>query len=290
MKGVESKILFSSLFFFFVVFVLLSLIVSSLSATFSQLFLVFSYPHRAYDFTSNLLLVCFVLMCGVFITYSIRHKKHNTTEKVVALIIGVIVLLVLFFRITKGVMQNQPDEIAYAFSDTLGGVVLWKMADISVYVFVYVCFIILPLALPACKIRLNIFNKWGEWLSAYMPSINTTLYVLFAYAIQPYYGKSNPLLYIDLWLFYFGFLCVVVVLYRNQDLFGFYEYANLLWLVVGVLVFSLCSKIIAQADYTNTRTIFLIIGLMAWCGEWMYASAHGNIKPSSLKSLLKKER
>ena len=290
MKGVESKILFSSLFFFFVVFVLLSLIVSSLSATFSQLFLVFSYPHRAYDFTSNLLLVCFVLMCGVFIAYSIRRKRHNTTEKVVALIIGVIVLLVLFFRITKGVMQNQPDEIAYAFSDTLGGVVLWKMADISVYVFVYVCFIILPLALPACKIRLNIFNKWGEWLSAYMPSINTTLYVLFAYAIQPYYGKSNPLLYIDLWLFYFGFLCVVVVLYRNQDLFGFYEYANLLWLVVGVLVFSLCSKIIAQADYTNARTIFLIIGLMAWCGEWMYASAHGNIKPSSLKSLLKKER
>lgn len=290
MKGVESKILFSSLFFFFVVFVLLSLIVSSLSATFSQLFLVFSYPHRAYDFTSNLLLVCFVLMCGVFIAYSIRRKRHNTTEKVVALIIGVIVLLVLFFRITKGVMQNQPDEIAYAFSDTLGGVVLWKMADISVYVFVYVCFIILPLALPACKIRLNIFNKWGEWLSAYMPSINTTLYVLFAYAIQPYHGKSNPLLYIDLWLFYFGFLCVVVVLYRNQDLFGFYEYANLLWLVVGVLVFSLCSKIIAQADYTNTRTIFLIIGLMAWCGEWMYASAHGNIKPSSLKSLLKKER
>lgn len=290
MKGVESKIIFSSVFFFFVVFVLLSLIVSSLSSTFSQLFLVFSYPHRAYDFTSDLLLVCFVAMCVVFIVYSIRRKKHNTTEKVAASIIGLVALLVLVFRIAQSTMQNQPDEIAYAFSDTLGGVVLWKIADISVYVFVYVCFILLPLALPACKIRLNIFNKWGEWLSAYMPSINTTLFVLFAYAIQPYYGKSNPLLYIDLWLFYFGFLCVVVVLYRNKELFGFYEYANLLWLVVGVVVFCLCSKIIAQADYTNTRTMFLLIGLMAWCGEWMYASAHGNIKPSSLKSLLKKGR
>lgn len=290
MKGVESKIIFSSVFFFFVVFVLLSLIVSSLSSTFSQLFLVFSYPHRAYDFTSDLLLVCFVAMCVVFIVYSIRRKKHNTTEKVAASIIGLVALLVLVFRIAQSIMQNQPDEIAYAFSDTLGGVVLWKIADISVYVFVYVCFILLPLALPACKIRLNIFNKWGEWLSAYMPSINTTLFVLFAYAIQPYYGKSNPLLYIDLWLFYFGFLCVVVVLYRNKELFGFYEYANLLWLVVGVVVFCLCSKIIAQADYTNTRTMFLLIGLMAWCGEWMHASLHGNIKPSSLKSLLKKGR
>ena len=84
MKGVESKIIFSSLFFFFVVFVLLSLIVSSLSSTFSQLFLVFSYPHSAYDFTSDLLLVCFVAMCVVFIVYSIRRKKHNTTEKVAA--------------------------------------------------------------------------------------------------------------------------------------------------------------------------------------------------------------
>ena len=185
-------------------------------------------------------------------------------------------------------MQNQLDEITYALSDTLGGVVLWKIADISVYVFVYVFFIILPLALPACKIRLNIFNKWGEWLSAYMPSINTTLFVLFAYAIQPYYGKSNQLLYIDLWLFYFGFLCVIIALYRNKELFGFYEYANLLWLVLGVVVFCLCSKIIAQADYANTRTIFLIIGVMAWCGEWMYASLRGNIKPSSLKSLLKR--
>ena len=84
MKGIESKIIFSSLFFFFVAFVLLSLIVSSLSATFSQLFLVFSYPHRAYDFISNLLLLCFVAMCGGFIIYSIRHKKHNTTEKLTA--------------------------------------------------------------------------------------------------------------------------------------------------------------------------------------------------------------
>lgn len=290
MKPTSSTIVFSSLFFFFVVFVLLSLIVSSFSETFSRLFLVFSYPHRAYDFASNLLLLCFVLMCGAFVVHSVRHKRANTTEKIVAAGIGALMLVILLLRVVVGYMQEQPDDIAYAFSDTLGGVVLWKITDISVYAFVYVCFIVLPLLLPACKIRLNIFNKWGEWLSAYMPSINTTLFLMFAYAIQPYYDKANMLLYADLWLFYVGFLLLMIVLYRNAELFGFYEYANLLWLVLGMLVFSLCSKIITQADYTNTRTIFLIIGLMSWCGEWMLASIQGDIKPSSLKSLVAKPK
>lgn len=288
MKPTSGTIIFSSLFFFFVVFVLLSLIVSSFSETFSRLFLVFSYPHRAYDFASNLLLLCFVLMCWAFVVHSVRHKRTNTTEKVVASTIGTLMLVALLLRVVAEIAQGQPDDIAYAFSDTLGGVVLWKITDISIYTFVYLCFIVLPLLLPACKIRLNIFNKWGEWLSAYMPSINTTLFVLFAYAIQPYYDKANMLLYMDLWLFYIGFLLLLVALYRNAELFGFYEYANLLWLVIGMLVFSLCSKIITQADYTNTRTIFLIIGLMSWCGEWMLASMQGNIKPSSFKALVSK--
>ncbi|OBV29461.1 hypothetical protein BKN38_02280 [Helicobacter sp. CLO-3] len=285
---ISSKIIFSSIFFFFVVFVFLSLIVSSLSDTFSQLFLVFSYPHRAYDFASNLLLGVFALMCVLFIIRSKKLKRGNTTEQVAAILIALCAIVALVLRIIHGQMQDKVDDIVYAFSDSIGGVLLWKIVDICVYLVVYVFFILLPLVLPALKIQLNVFNKWGEWLNAYKPSINTALFLLFAYAIQPYYDKSSPLLYVDLWLFYVGFALVVVTLYRRKEQFGFYEYANLLWLVIGILIFSFCSKIISQADYVNTRTIFIIIGIMAWCGEWMVASLEGDIKPSGIKELFAK--
>lgn len=281
--NMPSKILFSSIFFFFAVFVFLSLIVSALSPTFSQLFLVFSYPHRAYDFASNLLLGCFVLMCLVFIIRSIRKKRGNTTEKMAAALIGSIMLSVLVVRLVYREIQLRDDDIIYALSDA--NVLLKKIVEIGTYSIIYTFFIFLPLLLPALKIRLNVFTKLGEWLSAYMPSVNTTLFLLFAYAIQPYYGKSNILLYIDLWLFYVGFGLMIIVIWRNRELFGLYEYANLLWLVLGVLIFSLCSKMISQADYNNTRTIFIIIGLMSWCGEWMSASLNGAIKPSGIREL-----
>ena len=284
----SSSRIFSSLFFFFAVFVFLSLLVSQISQNFNQLFLIFSYPHRAFDFISNVLLFLWVLMCVGFCIYMRKKRHHKSLESIFSIFIAFFVSVVLILRIIKSQLEYQADSINYAVNDTISGFILWKFFDIFVYCVSYGLLVFLPLLLLAFKLRLNPFSKWGNLLEKYKPSICVSLFVLFALALQPYYAKKNLLFYFDVALFYVALALLIISLWRNKELFSFYEYANILWLVVGVLTFSASSKIIAQADYSSARILFLIIALMAWCGDFMSAIINGKFPPSSLREFLPK--
>ena len=278
--------IFSSLFFFFAVFVFLSLLVSQISQNFNQLFLIFSSPHRAFDFISNILLFLWVAMCIGFCFYMRKKKQHKSIESLLSIVVAIFVSIVLVLRILKGQLEHQAYGINYAVNDTISGLILWQIFDIGLYCVSYGFLIFLPLLLLAFKLRLNPFSKWGKLLEKYKPSICATLFVLFALALQPYYAKKNIFFYFDIALFYMALLLLIISLWRNKELFSFYEYANILWLVVGVIFFSASSKIIAQADYSSARILFLIIALMAWCGDFMSGIINGKFAPSTLKELL----
>ena len=282
----SSNRIFSSIFFFFAVFVFLSLIVSQISQNFNQLFLIFSYPHRAFDFISNILLFLWVLMCIAFCIYLYKKHQHKSLESLLSVVIAVFVSIVLVLRLIKSQLESQTDSINYAVNDTISGFILWKFFDICVYCISYGFFVLLPLALLASKLRLNPFSKWGKLLEKYKPSICVVLFALFALALQPYYAKKNIFLYIDVGLFYIGILLLIISLWRNRELFSFYEYANILWLIVGIFFFSASSKIIAQADYHTVRILFLIIAFMGWCGDFMGGIVNGKYSTSSVREIL----
>ena len=277
-SNISSRVVFSSIFFFMAIFVFLSLIVSSLSDTFAQLFLVFSAPYRAYDFVNNILLLGWVIMCVVFVLKSLQDNINNLFDRYLAGGIGLIVFIVFITRIL-GNHATETINITYGLSNKLSGIFLDNLLLICVFILLYIFFILCPLLLGALKWRLNIFNKWGERLEFYKPSLNVSLFMLFACGIQPFYDKNNLWLYLDLWTFYVGLLLLVIMLYRDNKAFGFYEYANVLWLIIGVLIFIFSSKVISQTNYNTTRMIFIIIALMGWCGDWMSASMQRESKP-----------
>lgn len=270
MYRLSSKVISSSLFFFMAIFVFLSLIVSNISETFSQLFLVFSLPFRAHDFISSLLLLFWMCMCIGFVIISIKKRLNNKIECMVAGGIGFVVGCILSIRFIIQTL-NDFNVIVYSAYD-LSEMIIDNIILIALFSSIYIFFIFIPLLLGALKIHLNIFDKLGKRLESFKPSLNISLFMLFAYAIQPYYDKHNALLYLDLWMFYVGLGLVIVVLYRNKSKFGFYEYANLLWLFVGIIIFIFSSHTISQTNYNLVRLLFVVIGLIGWCGDWMLLS------------------
>ncbi len=269
MHNLSSRVIFSSLFFFMAIFLFLSLIVSNVSETFAQLFLIFSAPFRAYYFVNNILLLAWAFMCFLFVKISRDKFLNNIIEQVIAGAIGVVVISVFIIRLILQILDN---EIISYSSQGLLGIIADNIFLILFFLIIYVFFIFIPLLLGALKIHINIFDKLGKKLESFKPSLNVSIFMLFACAIQPYYDKNNVLLYVDLFLFYVCFVTFIVNLYRNKNNFGFYEYANLLWLFAGILIFIFSSHIISQTNYNIVRFIFIIIGLMGWCGDWMLVS------------------
>jgi len=277
-----NRVICASVFFFFVVFVSLSLLVSTFFSTFSQLFLVFSYPNRAFGFINTLLLVTWFGLCVWFL---IKTKYMNLRfEKRLTWLIGSGVLIGLIYRIYQVVDSSNIKIIDYSLSDKLSGVFLAHAGQILVFSGLYVGFILLPLLFGLLKLRFNVSPKWQDKLEFYKPKLHIILIMLFACSIQPYHQQNNPLLYVDLWIFYVAFALLIMMLYRNPKLFGFYEYANLLWVVIGISVFIVTSKTLAQADYNNVRSIFIIIGVMGWCGDWMLKTLKYTKEPNYASS------
>lgn len=270
----SSKVVSSSLFFFMAVFLFLSLLTSSVSETFEQLFALFSYPHRAYDITSTFMLFVLAGLCVWFVAFSTKHALDNKFEQVLALGIGIISVSVVLIRILRtqqgiNVLQQTP-----SFATTI----LTSGSLVVLFVIIYLFFIFIPLILDMLKLKIIFLNKFEKELVILKPSVNTALLMTFACCIQPFYDKSNLWLYLDLLASIGAIFVVSLAVYKSKEKFGFYENANIIWLIIGILIFMLTSKIIAQADYNIVRVLFIIIGLITWCSDWMALSIERSLE------------
>ncbi|MFC3847356.1 hypothetical protein ACFOPX_02235 [Helicobacter baculiformis] len=105
-------------------------------------------------------------------------------------------------------------------------------------------------------------------LISFAPSLNTCIIWVFACGFQTYlYPQCVGL---DFALFVGVLLGLVGVVARRKEYLGFYEYANLLVLCAGLVVFMLCAPVIVAQE--SARQAFFWLGILAWIGEWMHTS------------------
>ncbi|WP_104696195.1 hypothetical protein [Helicobacter salomonis] len=102
----------------------------------------------------------------------------------------------------------------------------------------------------------------------FAPSLNTCIIWVFACGFQTYlYPQCNTL---DFVFFVAMLVGLVGLIARHKEYLGVYEYANLLVLSAGLVVFMLCAPVIV--DQENARQAFFWLGILAWMGEWMHES------------------
>ncbi|MDO7253110.1 hypothetical protein [Helicobacter cappadocius] len=271
------KVVFSSIFFLLFVFSILSLLVSQFSSIFSQLFLILTRDERAYDSIINFFYFCGILMSIFYLVVSTLWDKDVLLQRLVSVIfcIGFVFLLVFRLSSEKTLDSTILGFVADSSFERLGfgQLVAENFGSIILSGFIYVFFVILPLVFFGFGYGLNTKNIFGKYLDFFCPSMNVCVIALFASGFQAYYDKSSAFLYIDFMVFCLCLVLFLRVFLTHKELFGHYEYANILLMILGILICLLCSNTISQAqDYYNARKSFYLLVFLGWYGEWMYKS------------------
>ncbi|PAF50542.1 hypothetical protein [Helicobacter sp. 13S00477-4] len=271
------KVIFSSVFFLFFIFSIFALLVSQFSDIFSQLFLILTGDDRVYTTLIRFFYFFGILMSLGYVVFSAWVQKDIFIQRLFSACICIIFIFIFILNMS----------ISKTFDSIIVGLVsIQEISHLSlteligknfIYIFIsgffYLFFLILPLVVFGFNYQFNQNNKIGKCLAFFCPSLNICIVVLFASAFQAYYDKSNLFLYIDFLTFCVCFILFFQVFLSRKDFLGFYEYANILLLVIGILVFLFCSNTLSQAEnYYNARMSFYLLGFLGWCGEWMYHS------------------
>lgn len=274
-KANPHKVIFSSIFFLFFLFSILALLSSQFSEIFSQLFLILTRNKRGYDNIVNLIILVSIAMLCLYFVFCIWKRQGNTPRKILAIGICIVLISIFIFKIKdeKTIDLTLELTLVNITEDYLSFFELLEKNIISILIsgFFYIFFLILPLGVLALNYYPDPNHKLGRYLQSFRPEINTSIIALFASSFQPYYDKSNVFLYFDFALFCLCLGLFIYVFLTHKELFGFYEYANIIFLIIGIWVCLLCSNILAQAiGYYNARTAFYALVFLGWCGEWIY--------------------
>ncbi len=236
------KVVFSSIFFILFVITSLSLLLSTFAHDFTQLFSIFNkHFYRPLIF---FLYVCGVFMSLIYLVLCAWHKNHALIPQIVAFIGGVLFIYLCF------IPPIPTPTFLFAF-------------------FFYLAFFLLGMIW--FHFRSKKFKN--KYLILFAPSLNTCLVTLFASGLQTYFLTHSLQVWFDWILFCLGLVLLLVLLARHKEYFGLYEYANLLVLIAGILVFLLSAPILFQIErYNEARWSFYLLGFLGWYGEWMYTS------------------
>ncbi|PAF48554.1 hypothetical protein BKH46_01220 [Helicobacter sp. 12S02634-8] len=271
------KVIFSSVFFLLFVFSVLTLLVSQFSNTFSQLFLILTDEGRVYDGLISFFCFCGVLLALGYVVGASYARQDVLVHRLIAMGVCIVLIFVLILRLTMLETLDSP-LLGLGHQENLMDLSFWDLvrvnfSSIVISGFFYIFFLFVPLGLWGFGYQLDTKHKLGKYLDMFCPSINVCIIALFASGLQAYYDKGNAWLYLDFFLFCLAFVLLIRVFLLHKEFFGFYEYANMLFLILGVLVCLFCSNILAQAqDYYHMRLAFYVLAFLGWCGEWMYAS------------------
>ncbi|NHA95826.1 hypothetical protein [Helicobacter pylori] len=105
---------------------------------------------------------------------------------------------------------------------------------------------------------------------SFLPSMNICVVWVFASSLQSFRFLSVSDC-VDFSLFTLALFLLILVLIYHKRLFGLYEYANTLILIVGLCVVVLCSSMFIQTkEYYGMRLGFYFLGLLGWLLEYIH--------------------
>ncbi|WP_104687465.1 hypothetical protein [Helicobacter acinonychis] len=225
------KVVFSSLFFLLFLFNVETLLFSHFSNDFSQLF--FLFENHVYDFIIKLDYLGLIGVSLIYLLVLILKPFTLTRQKCAC--IGI---LCLSFYAWNFPIKNSLIML-YLFYFALLGTLLWRFLGASMK-------------------------------QSFLPSVNICIVWIFASSLQSFRFLS---VYdcVDFSLFMLALILFILVLIYHKHLFGLYEYANTLILIVGLSVIVLCSGMFIQTkEYYGMRLGFYLLGLLGWLLEYVH--------------------
>ncbi|EMG94403.1 hypothetical protein HMPREF1400_00718 [Helicobacter pylori GAM119Bi] len=225
------KVVFSSLFFLLFLFNVETLLFSHFSDDFSQLF--FLFENHVYDFIIKLDYLGLIGVSSIYLLALILKPFTLTRQKCAC--IGI---LCLSFYACNFPIKNSSIAL-YVFYFALLGTLLWRFLGASMK-------------------------------QSFLPSMNICVVWVFASSLQSFRFLSVSDC-VDFSLFILALFLLVLVLIYHKRLFGLYEYANTLILIVGLCVVVLCSSMFIQTkEYYGMRLGFYFLGLLGWLLEYIH--------------------
>ncbi len=225
------KVVFSSLFFLLFLFNVETLLFSHFSDDFSQLF--FLFENHVYDFIIKLDYLGLIGVSSIYLLALILKPFTLTRQK--GACIGI---LCLSFYAWNFPIKNSSIAL-YVFYFALLGTLLWRFLGASMK-------------------------------QSFLPSMNICVVWVFASSLQSFRFLSVSDC-VDFSLFTLALFLLILVLIYHKRLFGLYEYANTLILIVGLCVVVLCSSMFIQTkEYYGMRLGFYFLGLLGWLLEYIH--------------------
>ncbi|WP_121601461.1 hypothetical protein [Helicobacter pylori] len=225
------KVVFSLLFFLLFLFNVETLLFSHFSDDFSQLF--FLFENHVHDFIIKLDYLGLIGVSSIYLLALILKPFTLTRQKCAC--IGI---LCLSFYAWNFPIKNSSIAL-YVFYFALLGTLLWRFLGASMK-------------------------------QSFLPSMNICVVWVFASSLQSFRFLSVSDC-VDFWLFTLALFLLILVLIYHKRLFGLYEYANTLILIVGLCVVVLCSSMFIQTkEYYGMRLGFYFLGLLGWLLEYIH--------------------
>ena len=265
----------SCLFFALFSWIVILLLSSKFSDTFSYIFFVFIRDYGLFAFLTNAILLC---GSGVALGFLIIASWYNKLDVwLYAFALGVcigLVYIVVFSASENPTSQEITDVLLIESSIDHRSVMesIWDYRwRILLSIVVYACFIFMPLVFAITHLVPNTKTYAGWLLEITKPSLNVVVIALFACAFQPFYLKTNAYDYIDLALLIAGIILLCIVLVRQKYELNFYGYSNLVMLGIEIVLIAICSNILASSDqYFSVRYMLYAFVFVVWCMECMY--------------------
>ncbi|GAA8194908.1 hypothetical protein HpKG129_10820 [Helicobacter pylori] len=225
------KVVFSSLFFLLFLFNVETLLLSHFSNDFSQLF--FLFENHVYDFIVKLNYLGLIGVSLVYLLVLIVKPFTLTRQKCAC--VGILCLS--FYAWNFPVKHSL--VALYLFYFALLATLLWRFLGASMK-------------------------------QSFLPSMNICIVWVFASSLQDFRFLSVSDC-VDFSLFTLALILLILVLIYCKRLFGLYEYANTLILIVGLSVVVLCSSMFIQTkEYYGMRLGFYLLGLLGWLLEYIH--------------------
>ncbi|WP_033759619.1 hypothetical protein [Helicobacter pylori] len=223
------KVVFSSLFFLLFLFNVETLLFSHFSNDFSQLF--FLFENHVYDFIIKLDYLGLIGVSLIYLLVLILKPFTLTRQKSACIGILCLSFYAWNFPIKDSLM------VLYFFYFALLGTLLWRFLGASMK-------------------------------QSFLPSVNICIVWVFASSLQSFRFLSVSDC-VDFSLFILALILFILVLIYHKRLFGLYEYANTLILIIGLCVVVLCSSMFVQTkEYYGMRLGFYLLGLLGWLLEY----------------------
>ncbi|MGN8458259.1 hypothetical protein ACR9MR_05170 [Helicobacter pylori] len=225
------KVVFSSLFFLLFLFNAETLLLSHFSDDFSQLF--FLFENHVYDFIVKLDYLGLIGVSLIYLLVLIVKPFTLTRQKCACVGILCLSFYAWNFPVKHSLMA------LYLFYFVLLATLLWRFLGASMK-------------------------------QSFLPSMNICIVWVFASSLQSFRFLSVSDC-VDFSLFILALILLILVLIYHKRLFGLYEYANTLILIVGLSVVVLCSSMFIQTKgYYGMRLGFYFLGLLGWLLEYVH--------------------